>query len=848
MSNGLEEYQKKRRLEKTPEPKVEVRPPGDELSFVVQKHKASHLHYDFRLELDGVLKSWAVPKGPTLDPKVKRLAMMVEDHPIDYRSFEGVIPEGNYGAGSVIVWDSGTYHSPETTERGRSELLLRQGLGRGNLKFVLHGEKLQGEFALVRLKKAGENAWLLIKKLDGAARDGDVTENDRSVLSNRTVAEVEASEAVEDVNLQLSDAPLGEMPRNVYPMLASLVEEVFDDPDWVYEVKWDGYRAIAEVSEQTVRLYSRNQRSLSRAFAPVVDSLKRLGHSAVLDGEVVVVDESGKANFQLLQNFELGARGNLVYYVFDLLYLDGHDLRKLPLLRRQRILRQVLSDLPHIRFSDHVEGTGILFFRAAAEQGLEGIVAKKKDSIYEEGERSRKWLKVKKQMRQEAVIAGFTEPRGGRTHLGALILGVYDAGELVNIGHCGGGFDERTLGDVRKKLDPLIRETAPFRTPPRTNAPVHWVRPELVCEVRFSEWTDDGLMRHPVFMGLRMDKRAEEVRRELPSRVPKEEASRWGQGLRLRIGGRALQLTNLDKVYWPGQGYTKRDLIDYYRNVAPILLRHVRDRPQNLLRHPEGITGASFYQKDVDEQPPKWVTRVRIGSESKEREITYLVCQDEATLVYLANLGCIEINPWNSRLGTLDFPDYLVLDLDPLGVGFDAVVEAALVIREILESAGAPSYCKTSGATGMHIYVPMGARYDYESARTFALIVAHIASGRLPATTSVERSPGRRRGKVYIDCLQNRRGQTLVAPYSVRARPGAPVSTPLKWEEVHRSLDPAAHTMKTVLQRIDEIGDAFMPVLGKGIDLQTCIDNLNSGVIGVGRGLGPLSRVAGESQ
>ncbi len=621
--------------------------------------------------------------------------------------------------------------------------------------------------------------------------------------------------------------------NHIKPMLAQPAEEPFDGSDWLFEIKWDGYRAIAEVVDQEVRLYSRNQLSLRDSFPAIVDSLKRLGHAAVLDGEVVVVDEGGKADFQLLQNLERTSRGNLVYYVFDLLYLDGHDLRRLPLIRRKEILRRILPDLPHIRFSDYVEETGIAFFRAAASRGGEGIVAKKKESIYQEGERTRNWLKVKKHLHQEAVIAGFTEPRGGRQNLGALVLGVYEGRELKYVGHAGAGFDERTLQELKTRLEPLAQDGSPFRTAPLTNAPVHWVRPELVCEVRFSEWTAGGTMRHPVFVGLRLGTRVEGVSREIVLPVQRGTAlKRVDENTRLRVNQHVVTLTNLRKVFWPEDGYVKKDLVEYYRNIAPIVLPYLRDRPESLLRHPNGIHGASFYQKDVGEQPPLWVKKVTIRSEAEEREITHLVCQDEATLVYLANLGCIEINPWNSRVGFLERPDYLVLDLDPLDIGFEAVVEAALAIREVLELAEAPSYCKTSGATGLHIYVPMGARYDYESVRSFAQVVAHLAHRRLPATTSMERNPERRRGRVYLDCLQNRFGQTLVAPYSLRARPGAPVSTPLMWDEVRRGLYPSSHTMKGIFARIEKIGDIFQPVLGEGIDMRLCLENLKRATVG----------------
>ncbi len=523
---GLKEYSTKREFEKTPEPKPGLEPEaGRRLRFVVHKHAARALHYDLRLELEGVLKSWAVPKGPSLDPSVKRMAVMVEDHPLDYKDFEGVIPEHNYGAGSVIIWDRGYYHHPFTKKEEGGEKLLLEGLRKGNLKFVLEGEKLHGEFALVKMRTDGKS-WLLLKKKDRNATEGDILKENRSVVSHKTLEEmlesgaggafrqkktnqIRVREAMETEDLK--GAPVRPMPKALRPMLATVAEEPFDHPDWVFEVKWDGYRAIAEVRDDDVSLYSRNGISFNKKFSPVVESLRKFGFDAILDGEVVVVDDQGRSDFQMLQHYQDLRNGSLVYYVFDLLYFGGRDLSGLPLIRRKELLKKVLPSVPRIRFSDHVWNEGLLFFRVAKEKGLEGIIAKHSQSTYEAGRRSRQWLKVKTRQTQEGVIAGFTEPGGSRKYFGALVLGVFEGNELRYIGHSGGGFTEKQLKDIREKLDPLVQEECPFAAEPDTNAPVTWVKPELVCELGLSGWTEDGVMRQPVFLRLRDDKAAREV-------------------------------------------------------------------------------------------------------------------------------------------------------------------------------------------------------------------------------------------------------------------------------------------------------------------------------------------------
>jgi bifunctional non-homologous end joining protein LigD len=740
------------------------------LRFVVQKHDATRLHYDFRLELDGVLKSWAVPKGPSLNPADKRLAIMVEDHPLDYRTFEGIIPEGNYGAGTVMVWDVGTYTARATTDRKEAERLLREGLAAGRLTIVLHGRKLEGEFALVKLKRGKGNEWLLMKKRDEWASENDVTKNDRSAVTGRSLTEIEAPTGKKSRSAERSSstnnrvrvraprtAPQAAMPRHIKPMLATLVEEPFDREGWLFEPKWDGYRAIAEIRRDSVALYSRMQKPFEERFAPIVESLRGLRGEAILDGEIVVVDSAGRSQFHLLQNYQKSGQGPLRYYAFDLLYLDGRDLRGLPLRRRKELLAKFVAGLPGVLLSEHIEQRGIAFFEAAEKHGLEGIMAKDGDSPYREGLRTHEWLKIKTRRRQEAVIGGFTEPRGSRNDLGALVLGVFEGKDLVYIGHTGGGFDTQGLADMRTKLEPLIQQACPFRDNPKTNNRVHWVKPRLVCEVVFQEWTQDGVLRQPIFVGLREDKPARLVTREQLEPVsealgnadksPAQASRRSGAKTSKKrtkdnsrsersIGDAQPTLTNLDKVYWPNEGYTKRDLIEYYRDMAQLILPYLHDRPLSLLRHPNGITGKSFFQKDVSRQPPPdWVRTVVIKPESGKEDIRYLVCQDEPTLLYVANLGCIELNPWNSRVATTDRPDYLIIDLDPVDTDFRRVTEAAVEVRRVLDAAGADCFCKTSGKRGLHLYVPLGADYDYDQARQFAEIVANVVHARLPEST-----------------------------------------------------------------------------------------------------------------
>jgi bifunctional non-homologous end joining protein LigD len=845
---GLREYRSKRQFSKTPEPTGLSARSGPAPRFVIQKHQARRLHYDFRLEVDGVLKSWAVPKGLSLDPEDKRLAVMVEDHPLDYGDFEGVIPKGNYGAGTVMLWDTGTYTLPGVSDGSAVEAAAREGLRKGRMHIILQGSKIKGEFALFQIRGTDSKNWLLRKIADQYATQGAVAAPDDSAKSGRSMAEITTGSqtAPAKARINLRGIPRGPMPERVKPMLASPVREPFDREGWLFEVKWDGYRAIAQVKDGNVLLYSRRGLSFAKRYPAVTSSLAHLGHDAVLDGEVVVVDEHGKSQFQLLQDYANLRNGNLLYYVFDLLYLDGHDLTKVPLVRRKEILAQLIQHLANVRLSDDVETYGRAFFQAVADKQLEGIVAKEAQSIYRPGIRGPSWQKIKAHRRQEAVIGGLTKPTGERSYFGSLVLGVYDKNDLVYVGHVGSGFSEHSLENLHVLLEARLQSACPFKQRPKTNSPARWVKPDLVCEVSYDAWTRDRIMRHPVFVGLREDVPAEGVRRQ-DTDGPEPEAEKaaavqasskpmansYPDSIRLTLDGQTLQLTNQNKVYWPEERYTKHDLVEYYRQVANFILPYLVDRPESLHRHPAGITGKSFFQKDISSQkPPSWVPTVMLQDEPDEKVTQAVLCQNEATLVYLANLGCIELNPWNSRVSKLDFADYLMLDLDPEAIAFERVIEAAQVIHRILDKLEVESVCKTSGKRGLHIYVPLGAKYTHEQAKQFAELLAMTARQQLPETTSLERNPRSRQKRVYLDFLQNGRGKTLAAAYCVRPYPGATVSTPLKWSEVRPGLDPSTFTIRTVPDRLQKVGDLWQSVLGKGLDLDVCLGRMAAVVQG----------------
>ena len=829
----LEAYRKKRDPERTLEP-FGGRRLARGRRFVVQKHAAKRLHYDLRLEMDGVLKSWAVPKGPSVHAEEKRLAVHVEDHPIEYADFEGVIASGNYGAGSVIVWDRGWYRSVKPEDP------LEQ-LRRGKLEFELFGYKLRGRWTLVRMS-GQEKEWLLLKKADGAAASEELTDRyPQSILSGLTVkeiADVPGRLASIRRHLEALDAPRREVAARTQPfMLATLSERPPADKGWLFEIKFDGVRVLAARQGEQVELYGRSGQLITGRYPDLVRSLLALpAEHFVIDGEIVALDENGRPSFQRLQPRmaltdpreieSAAARIPVEGVFFDCLALDGYDLRRLPLTQRKECLRLFVPPLGSVHYVDHVLEHGQAFLEAAAEQRLEGIVAKKASSPYT-GSRSRDWIKIKCQRRQEFVIGGYTDPQGSRGFFGALHVGLYDGTRLVYISKVGTGFDQAGLKSLWEKLQPLTRVTPPFDTGaiPRGKS-YHWVEPKLVCDVRFTEWTRDGGIRHPIFLGLRSDKRPEDCRREAPLAAPQDDAltqtavpsvptpPTGGDGTT-----RTVKLTNLKKIFWPADGYTKGDLVAYYERVAPLLLPYLRERPLVLTRYPDGITGKSFYQKDAPEFAPAWVRTERIYSKDAGREIDYFVVDDVASLRYVANSGAIPLHLWASRLGSLERPDWLVLDLDPKGAPFTDVVKVARAVHRILDDLDLPSYPKTSGATGLHILIPLGARYTYDEVRTFARLLAVLGVEAAPDISTIARPLRARKGKVYIDFGQNGHGQTIVAPFSLRPLPGAPASCPLAWSEVTARLDPARFTMTTVPRRFDRIADPLAQVLTGTIDM-----------------------------
>ncbi len=840
---SLSKYNQKRDFKQTREPKGKVEKSADELIFVVQKHAASHLHYDFRLEMNGVLKSWAVPKGPSMDPEVKRLAMMVEDHPYSYKDFEGTIPAGNYGAGNVIVWDNGTYTSDEKTTSDAKQLAA--DLKKGRVSFILKGKKLKGEFSLVKLHGKQENAWLLIKKLDKYATDSDILEKNKSVISKRTLEELEekseklVSKKEDSKTLKKKSAPKVSKASFLKPMLANTTENAFDDEEWIFENKFDGYRTLAVINPPKVELFSRNKISFDSQFKPIADELEKIDHTVILDGEAVVENKSGRADFQMLQNYLKTGNGNLKYYVFDLLNLDGNDLTELSLLERKELLKILFNkySFSNIFYSEHTIGDGIKQFENARKNNSEGIIAKKANSSYTVASRSNNWLKIKISNEEEAIIIGITEPKNSRKYFGAILLGQYDGKELQYIGKCGTGFTELVLRELYTKLEPLFIEQSPLKEKVPLRDKIQWVKPKIVCQVKYSEWTQDNNLRHPVYLGLRIDKKAAEVKfngnenskvntkeNDKTAVMENKKEHKTENDYDLKIGKTTLHLTNQNKIYFPKDGITKGDIVQYYNEVSSLILPYLKDRPESMNRFPNGIDAPSFYQKDVDvDKIPKWLKTKKIFSESNDANIDYLICNDKETLLYMANLGCIEMNPWNSTIKQIQNPDWLVIDLDPSGNDFSPVVTTALVVKEVLDELETECLCKTSGASGLHIYIPLGAQYDYDSIKILGELIAQEVQSKLPEITSIDRSIKKRKNKLYIDFLQNRRGQTLAAPYSVRPKPGATVSTPLEWDEVNEKLHPSQFTIKNVLNRFEKKGDLWKPVLSKGANIKKII-------------------------
>jgi bifunctional non-homologous end joining protein LigD len=759
----LKEYRRKRDPKKTPEPfgsKKRRKAP----IFVVQRHDARNLHYDFRLERDGALASWAVPKGIPLEPGTQRLAVHVEDHPLEYATFEGEIPKGEYGAGSVEIWDHGTY---ELVEEKRD----------GGLTVRLHGERLDGLWTLVPAHLSGqEKNWLILRKRDGGG----------AASPSRT--------------------------RSYPPMSATLVKEIPRGDDWHFEVKWDGYRAISSMSGSQVVMRSRRGNDFTEKFERVAREIPKAMRTpdCVLDGEVCALDENGRASFSEMQ--QLKPTTPLLYYVFDLLEVEGVPLVDLPIEERRDRLEHLLDKRNKIVRLSEFFGDGEALLAASKEQELEGVVAKRVRSRYAIGKRSRDWLKIKTKGDQEFVIAGYTKGQGRRENsFGSLILGYQKGNELAYAGNVGTGFNEVEIERLLRKLRPLERKTAPFDEEPKMpkvrRGDVVWVSPKLVCQVEFVEWTHDDHLRAPVYKGLREDKSADEVVMEAPPPIEPE----------IRQGRRVLKLSNLDKPFWPEEGITKGDLLAYYRQVASALVPHLRDRPFTMKRYPDGWNGKFFFQKDAPKHMPGWIKTRAYRSTSREsrekRTISYPLVNDELALLWVVNMGCIDMNTWYSRVDKPDRPDFALFDLDPSpDVGFKETVEVALLLKQALDTLGLESFPKTSGADGIHILVPIARRHTYDDTREFSEIIARALAISHRGLVTTEWSKAKRRG-VLIDSNQNGEGKTIASVYSVRPKEGAPVSTPLRWDEVNAKLDPADFTMEVVLQRIARDGDLYEGVL-----------------------------------
>ncbi|PYS53125.1 MAG: DNA ligase D [Acidobacteria bacterium] len=693
---GLEEYKRKRKFNRTPEPAGEVKKTSGN-SFVIQKHRATRLHYDFRLEMEGVLRSWAIPKGPTFNPDEKRLAVETEDHPMDYGDFEGIIPAGNYGAGKVIIWDNGTYEMVDPETPG-------EGWRKGKLHFVLRGKKLKGEWVLVRGSREPKQ-WIFFKVRDPyASSSSDITkERPESVVSGRLIDEIgersRSKQWVTPIERELEQygmkkAGRAPIPKNIQPMLATLSEKPFRNNDWLFELKLDGMRAIAVKNGTRLELWTRNARSLANRFPTLAQALEDLPvDTVVLDGEIVALDEKGHSHFHLIQpRIHLSRAKDIAtadeqipvyFYAFDLLYINGYNLMKFPLMERKAVLRQLIPENDGwIRFADHIEGDGTRFFEAVSRRGLEGIVAKLKTSEYQQT-RSKYWLKIKTQHTDHFVVGGFTPPEGTRKYFGALLLGLYNNSGLIYVGRAGGGFDDRMLAEAYAEVKPLVTKKCPFKEVPAEVRKATWVHPQLVCEVRFNEWTSDRKLRAPVFQGFRDDIDPEQCR--LEDTIPEDSSRNSRPTITPTLPSTRIEFTNLDKIFWPEDGYTKGDLIEYYDKISPVLVPHLLDRPLVFERFPDGIYGQSFYQKDAPDYTPDWIRTEEIWSADVQRSIRYFIGADREQLSYVANMGNIQQNPWMSRLQHLDYPDYLVFDLDPVEAPFSTVQAVAIVLKEVLD-------------------------------------------------------------------------------------------------------------------------------------------------------------------
>jgi bifunctional non-homologous end joining protein LigD len=872
----LSEYSAKRSFAATPEPAAAVPAArGGPLLFVIQQHSARRLHYDLRLECDGVLKSWAVPKGPSLDPSEKRLAVQTEDHPYDYGSFEGVIPAGQYGAGEMIVWDCGVYSPDEGAEywfdhRGEAEKRVREGLEKGKLGFLLRGEKVKGSFALVRTSE--RKNWLLIKHKDRFVSKVDVTQQKRSVLSALSVDDLNTLPVQRLPASRLVPAGKVEpMPTTLAPMQAELGDAPFNHADWIWEPKLDGYRMLAFINDNKISLRSRRGLDLAADFPRLSAELgKQAVGSMVLDGEIVAFDAAGKPSFGALQNRGNTAE-NAVYYCFDLLHFAGIDLRQAPYADRRRYLAQCLLPSPLVQLV-HAAEDGVALHEAALASGLEGVVGKRKASSYEAGRRSGSWLKIKATNSADFVIGGYTKGKGSRAPLGALLVGYWDRGKLRYASHVGSGFDGDTLARVEAKLDPLRTKTCPFEEQPELNGPTQWVEPKVVAEVKFQNWTDERRLRVPVFLRLRDDLDPKEVRREKALAASEAGSGDILQQLEskkaaftLAVGPHQIRLTHLDRVYWPADpalkqpALTKRDLLRYLAQVSPFILPHLEDRPLTMIRMPDGIYGQRFFQKHWEQERPSFVETITVFSGHKEESHDYLLCNNLPTLLWLAQSGTLEFHVWHSRAkvaddsltkktdyassaealkrSVLNYPDYVVFDIDPyiysgkeakgaepeLNTGaFEKGKEVAFRLRELLQSMSLEPIVKTSGKTGLHVFVPIRRSIDFDAARQVSELVGRHLMRLSPTDTTLEWSVPKRTGKIFMDYNMNVRGKTLNVAYSPRGEPGAPVSMPLTWEEL-AGAHPLDFRITNAAQRLAQTGDRWLEALKRKQNLENAL-------------------------
>ncbi|HKU45702.1 MAG TPA: DNA ligase D [Burkholderiales bacterium] len=868
----LSEYSAKRSFSATPEPAAAL-PEGRSgpLLFVIQQHSATRMHYDFRLECDGVLKSWAVPKGPSLDPADKRLAVPTEDHPFDYASFEGVIPRGQYGAGEVIVWDCGVYSPDEedawVSDRRVAEQQVLEGLQKGKLSITLRGEKVKGSYALVKTSRGKD--WLLIKHKDRFVSRDDVGARDRSVLSGIAVDEMKAMPAHRLQAEMLAPAGRREaMPEKLEPMHADLAEAPFNKPDWMWEPKLDGYRTLVFLKEGKVSMRSRRGLELASAFPGLAAELGQQGANMVLDGELVSFDESGKPSFNALQN----KSQNVVFYAFDLLHFDGVDLRKAAYSDRRRYLAQCLLPSPRVQLV-HAADDGVELYRAALASGFEGVIGKRKDSRYEAGKRSSAWLKVKSTASGDFVVGGYTKGKGARAPLGALLVGYWKDGKLRYASHVGSGFDDRTLKQVQERLEPLRRKACPFDAKPELNAPTTWVAPETVVEVEFQGWTADGSLRAPVFLRLRDDLDAKQVvaREQRTPASGLEDLVRQIDACKangtISVEGHAIKLTNLDRVYWPADAalrqpaLTKRDLLRYLAQVSGAMLPHLADRPLTMIRMPEGIHGQRFFQKHWTQARPEFVEAITVFSGHKDESHEYLLCSNLPTLLWLAQSGTLEFHVWHSRAkfdidaaskstdyasslesleaSVLNYPDFVVFDIDPYiysgkekageepelnTVAFEKGKEVAFRLRELLNTMSLEPVVKTSGKTGLHVFLPIRRTLDFEAAREVSERVGRHLMRLHPKDITMDWSVPKRTGKIFMDYNMNVRGKTLNVAYSPRGVPGAPVSMPLTWEELAKA-HPLDFRITNAAEHLARVGERWAQVLQRKQSLENAVSS-----------------------